>query len=194
MHPAIHKQQQVYIFDMNPELRNNARLDQLLKIPADFQVSKNWAKAAKTRMFLVEDNPTIRENLIRTLEELTPVETVGSAETAEEGADWLADDSNQWDLAIVDLFLKSGTGLSVLKACQNREPSQKIVIFSNYATREMRLRCAELGANVVFDKSTEMDALLKFCQPHSSRLVSNRWVSHYKADFWRSYSAFFIDR
>ena len=194
MHPAIHKQQQVYIFDMNPELRNNARLDQLLKIPADFQMSENWAKAAKTRMFLVEDNPTIRENLIRTLEELAPVETVGSAETAEEGADWLADDSNQWDLAIVDLFLKSGTGLSVLKACRNREPSQKIVIFSNYATREMRLRCAELGANVVFDKSTEMDALLKFCQPHSSRLVSNRWVSHYKADFWRSYSAFFIDR
>ena len=39
----------------------------------------------KLRTFFVEDNPTIRENLIGTLEELAEVQTVGSAATEAEG-------------------------------------------------------------------------------------------------------------
>lgn len=129
------------------------------------------APAMKMKTFLVEDNPTIRDNLISTLEELAPIESVGTAETAEEGAAWLSSGQGNWDLAIVDLFLKSGTGLRVLQACKNRQPCQKMVVFSNYATREMRLRCAELGADAIFDKSTEIDALLNYCQRQSENLA-----------------------
>ena len=43
----------------------------------------------KLRTYLVEDNPTIRENLIATLEELADVEAVGIAETESAGTDWL---------------------------------------------------------------------------------------------------------
>ena len=125
----------------------------------------------KMKTFLVEDNPTIRENLISTLEELAPIESVGSAQTAEEGAAWLSGGQRCWDLAIVDLFLKSGTGLRVLQACQGRPACQKVVVVSNYATREMRLRCAELGADAIFDKSTEIDALLNYCQRQSENLA-----------------------
>ncbi|MFC5522787.1 response regulator [Polaromonas jejuensis] len=124
----------------------------------------------KMRTYLVEDNPTIRENLISTLEELAPVETVGTADTEEEGATWLTRNTGQWDLAIVDLFLKSGSGLHVLEACRTRAPLQKIVVFSNYATREMRSRCAQLGSDAVFDKSTEIDALLAYCVTQSQAL------------------------
>jgi DNA-binding NarL/FixJ family response regulator len=123
------------------------------------------------KTFLVEDNPTIRDNLISTLEELAPVVSVGCADTAEDGAAWLASGKCRWDLAIVDLFLKSGTGLRVLQACQGRPSRQKMVVFSNYATREMRLRCAELGADAIFDKSTEIDALLNYCQRQSENLA-----------------------
>jgi DNA-binding NarL/FixJ family response regulator len=127
--------------------------------------------ALKMKTFVVEDNPTIRENLISTLEELAPIESVGSAETAEEGAAWLSGGQLCWDLAIVDLFLKSGTGLWVLQACRGRPTRQKMVVFSNYATREMRLRCAELGADAIFDKSTEIEALLSYCQQQSEYLA-----------------------
>lgn len=130
--------------------------------------------AMKMKTFLVEDNPTIRENLISTLEELAPIESVGTAETAEEGVAWLSGGQSCWDLAIVDLFLKSGTGLRVLQACQGRPPCQKMVVFSNYATREMRLRCAELGADAIFDKSTEIDALLNYCQRQSENLARGK--------------------
>ena len=68
------------------------------------------------RTYIVEDNATIRENLIGTLEELTCVKAAGFAETENEGRTWLTDNSQGWDLAIVDLFLKQGSGLGVLEA------------------------------------------------------------------------------
>jgi two-component system, OmpR family, response regulator len=115
------------------------------------------------KTYIVEDSPTIRDNLIATLEELTNVTTVGTAETEKEGVDWLTHGNNAWDLAIVDLFLKQGTGLGILSACKNRLPTQKVIVLSNYATIDIRKQCALLGANAVFDKSTEIEQLLAYC-------------------------------
>lgn len=124
----------------------------------------------RVRAYIVEDSATIRQNLSETLQEIANVESVGSAETEQEGTHWLAQNPNAWDLAIVDLFLKEGTGLNVLEACRYRQPTQKMIVLSNHATREIRWRCAQLGADAVFDKSTEIDALLEFCQSERERL------------------------
>ena len=124
----------------------------------------------KMRTFLVEDNHTILEHLVSTLEELAPVEAIGMADSEEEGAAWLNSHAEQWDLAIVDLFLKQGSGLGILAACRRRAERQKVVVLSNYPTSEMRLRCAQLGVDAVFDKSTEIDALVSYCAAQSNKL------------------------
>lgn len=113
--------------------------------------------------YIVEDSATIRENLISTLEEIAPVVVVGFAETENEAITWLASHDGDWQLAIVDLFLKEGSGLGVLKGCQNRNPDQKVVVLTNYATSDIRRRCAELGSDAVFDKSNELEMLLDYC-------------------------------
>ena len=115
------------------------------------------------KTFFVEDNATIRENLIETLLELTDVEPVGYAETEVEGTAWLTDPHNDWDLAIVDLFLRQGSGLGVVAACQKRKPGQRVIVLSNYATLDVRQRCTELGVDAIFDKSNEIESLLDFC-------------------------------
>jgi DNA-binding NarL/FixJ family response regulator len=117
----------------------------------------------KFRAFIVEDSAMIRENLIETLQELALVEPVGEAATENEGKKWLAQNDAYWDLAIIDLFLKEGSGLNILKACRCRRPSQKMVVLSNHATNDVRGRCAQLGADAVFDKSTEIDDLVDYC-------------------------------
>ena len=117
----------------------------------------------RLKTFIVEDNPTIRENLIATLEELAGVEAVGSSDTENESKTWLVKNPDAWDLAIVDLFLKQGSGLGVLSACRDRKPGQKVVVLSNYATADIRQRCAQLGVDAVFDKSNEIDALVDYC-------------------------------
>jgi two-component system OmpR family response regulator len=113
--------------------------------------------------YFVEDNATIRENLIGTLEELASVKALGWAETEADATAWLARGDGQWDLTIVDLFLKQGSGLGVLQACRSRRNNQRVVVLSNYATADMRARCAQLGADAVFDKSNEVDALVEYC-------------------------------
>ena len=115
------------------------------------------------KTYIVEDNATIRDNLIATLQELVGIDAVGTAETENEAKDWLGKQGQAWDLAIVDLFLKQGSGLGVLEACRNRDPRQKVIVLSNYATADIRKRCAQLGVDAVFDKSNEIDALVDYC-------------------------------
>lgn len=122
----------------------------------------------RLKIYIVEDNPTIRENLIGTLEELAGVTAVGMAETENDGKAWLTDRQQEWDLAIVDLFLKQGSGLGVLAACRDRPSRRKVVVLSNYATADIRQRCAQLGVDAVFDKSNEIDALVDFCLQQNS--------------------------
>lgn len=133
--------------------------------------------SVKLRTYIVEDNATIRENLIGTLEELADVEAVGMAETEDEGKDWLSTNAGEWDLAIVDLFLRQGSGLGVLAACRNRNAGQKMVVLSNYATPDVRMRCAQLGVDAVFDKSNEIDALVDYCIEHSSQQAASRQMA-----------------
>jgi DNA-binding NarL/FixJ family response regulator len=113
--------------------------------------------------YLVEDSPVIRENLIATLEELVPVRVVGSAEDEASAVRWLADAAHPVDLVIVDIFLKSGSGLGVLRAAHALPQRYRLVVLSNYATPDMRAKCLALGAEQVFDKSTEIDALIQYC-------------------------------
>ena len=122
----------------------------------------------RLKTYLVEDNPTIRDNLIATLDELAAVDTVGTSDNEDEGKAWLQDQHNDWDLAILDLFLKQGSGLGVLAACSKRKPGQKVVVLSNYATLDVRRRCTQMGVDAVFDKSNEIDGLVEFCKQQSS--------------------------
>lgn len=119
--------------------------------------------SATLNTFIVEDNETIRDNLVATLHELTTIRAVGFATSEDEASDWLREHAGQWQLAIVDLFLKQGSGLGVVKACLARKPSQRVVVLSNYATLDVRERCAALGVDAVFDKSNEIDALVDYC-------------------------------
>ena len=129
-----------------------------------------WIRLVRLSTYIVEDNPTIRENLIATLEELADVVTAGMSDNENDAKAWLTSHAEAWDLAIVDLFLKQGSGLGVLAACKNRKPSQKVVVLSNYATNDIRQRCAHLGVDMVFDKSNEIDALVDYCTGLSQSL------------------------
>jgi len=113
--------------------------------------------------YLAEDNQTILENLMEALEEICDVKVAAHAATQAEASRWLDLHDGTWNLAIVDLFLKEGTGLGVLAGCRNREPYQKVVVLTNYATPDTRKRAADLGADAVFDKSSELDALFAYC-------------------------------
>ena len=113
--------------------------------------------------YLAEDNQAILKNLIVTLEEIADVKVAAHAATQAEATLWLTLQDGKWHLAIVDLFLREGSGLGVLAGCRHRKPYQKVVLLTNYATPDIRRRAGKLGADAVFDKTTELDALCAYC-------------------------------
>jgi DNA-binding NarL/FixJ family response regulator len=117
--------------------------------------------AVKT--FIVEDSPVILDNLVAALHELTPVQVIGSTDNETSAVQWLLEPGNECDLIVVDLFLKSGSGLGVLSAATRAGVAARRIVLSNYASRDIRQRCLALGANRVFDKSSEVDELLAYC-------------------------------
>ncbi|MDQ0024622.1 DNA-binding NarL/FixJ family response regulator [Variovorax paradoxus] len=127
---------------------------------------------------LIEDSTTIREALIPALADLASAEVVAVAETASDAVTVLKDLGNAWDLAVVDLFLREGSGLSVLRACKERASHQRMVVLTNYPTDEMRRRSLELGADALFDKSNELDQFFEWCFrsdiPHSPGVIDKR--------------------
>lgn len=126
------------------------------------------------KAFIVEDSPVILENLVATLEELAQVQVVGSVPDEAGAVRWMshaaqAAGEGHADLFIVDVFLRSGTGLGVLQAAQKLGVRARRVVLTNYATDEMRRRCASLGAERVFDKSRELDDLIAYCAELADR-------------------------
>lgn len=113
--------------------------------------------------FIVEDSPVIRDNLIAALEEMADVKVVGAVADENEAVRWLQQSTSRCDLIIIDIFLRQGSGLGVLRAVSEAGLAAHSVVLTNYATPEMRRRCRELGADRVFDKSQELDELIAYC-------------------------------
>lgn len=114
------------------------------------------------KTFIVEDNPLIREHLVAALLELADVALLGHAEDEAAAVQWLQQ-RLPCDLLIVDIFLRDGSGLGVLRAAAELGCQARCVVLTNYATEDMRRHCLALGASRTFDKSRELDELLAYC-------------------------------
>ena len=107
------------------------------------------------RVVLVEDNTTIRETLVPALQELAGARVVAMADGAQEALATLR--QVPWDVLVLDMFLREGTGLEVLAQLPGELAGRKVYVLTNYATADLREACVRLGADAVLDKSTELD-------------------------------------
>ena len=121
--------------------------------------------APALRVLLVEDSAMLRGMLCEMLAELDGVGVVAEAED-EQGA-LAALEAQRPDLAIIDLELRQGSGLGVLRQLQaqpERFGRPRAVVFSNYGHAPVRARCEQLGVERFFDKSFQLDELIDFVQ------------------------------
>lgn len=114
------------------------------------------------KVLLVEDNPLVCEQVRRTLQAIPGAEVVKVAGSEPQASEWLSAHPDGWDLALVDLFLEQGHGFGVLRHCRARRPHQKAVVLTNYTRDPVRQYAREAGADAVFDKSFDMDALVEY--------------------------------
>jgi len=114
-------------------------------------------RESKLHVVIVEDSALLRARLTEALNEIPNVEIIGEAESESDAVDLLR--RVPWDAAVLDLQLKKGTGLGVLKAIPmgNRPANAKVIVFTNFAFPQYKDRSLSLGADFFFDKSREFN-------------------------------------
>ncbi len=116
------------------------------------------------RVFLVEDRPEVRALVMENLSEIAGVDLAGFAESEDGALSWLRD--HECDVLILDLELKQGTGIGVLKqlAAETAPRDFMKVIYSNYVGQNIRRLAAQYGASYFFDKSLDTPQLRRLLE------------------------------
>ena len=109
------------------------------------------------RVFLVEDSAAIRERLNEGVASEGRIDVVGFAETEADAIAAL--NELDCDAVVLDLVLRHGNGIEVLKSVRARHPGARplVVVFTNYVYAHYRNQCARLGADYFFDKARDFD-------------------------------------
>lgn len=113
---------------------------------------------------LVDDDEGLCECLIPVLKDLTDVRVVEVAQTPADAMSLMARYEQDWQLLILDIDLRNGSGLSVLEICQKRLAHQEVFVLTNMSSPYVRSRCLALGVDAVFDKTTELDKFFERCK------------------------------
>ncbi len=101
---------------------------------------------APTRILIVDDHPMVREGLAMRISTQRDLQVCGEAATEQEALELVQ--ATAPDLVIVDLSLKSGHGLEVIKQVKARYPSIKMLVLSGFQESlyaERVLRAGALG-------------------------------------------------
>jgi DNA-binding NarL/FixJ family response regulator len=115
-------------------------------------------KPRKTRVFVVDDEPLVRRGLMLLLGLQSQIEICGAAGEEPEA---LAQILNLHpDLAIIDLSLKEGSGLNLIREVHRQSPEVKILVHSMHDALPYAASSFRAGARGYVTKGEGADHLL----------------------------------
>lgn len=118
------------------------------------------------RVLLIEDSPVLRDMLMEYLEALSFVEQIDWADTEQLALRKFA--QTHPEIVIVDLQLRQGNGVNVLKMLQNQSAPCIRIVYTNHAhVATYRKQCVDAGANYFFDKSLEMEQIFRVIEEYA---------------------------
>jgi len=110
------------------------------------------------KVLVVDDSPVLRQKLIEMLSRVSGLKVVGQAKGVADAQ--RAIEELGPGLVVLDLKLRDGNGLEVLRETKRVQPNIKLVVFTNQSELQYRQRCTDLGADYFLCKSTDAKALV----------------------------------
>jgi len=134
--------------------------------------------AAIFRVVLVEDSALVAHRIEEALADIQNVVVIANAASELQARTVL--DACRWDFLILDLQLKDGNGLNVLRALQGdpQMASRQIAVVTTFASAACARESLALGASYFFDKFHDLPALVALIRtlaalPSTSRSSRN---------------------
>ncbi|HEX8821043.1 MAG TPA: response regulator transcription factor [Archangium sp.] len=99
----------------------------------------------RTRIFVVEDQPTLLRNLLKVLGTFPELEVVGSAQDGEEAVEELVRVRPQ--LVLLDLELPGINGIEVTRRVKRRAPEVEVLILTSFEDEQKVYEAIQAGAS-----------------------------------------------
>jgi len=117
--------------------------------------SQTLAGGAGLRVLLVEDLPRVQLMLRELIEEPGRFEVVGVADTEDQAVSMY--EQREPEVVVVDLNLRSGTGMGVLQRIRQIKSAVRplLIVLTNHTLPVLRNACEKAGADHFLDKSRE---------------------------------------
>jgi DNA-binding NarL/FixJ family response regulator len=116
-------------------------------------------KKDRSRVLIVDDHPAVREALALRIGMQRDLEVCGEAADMSEALRLVAE--TQPDLAIVDLRLKTGDGIDLIKRIKDRNEHIRIVVWSMYSEELYAERALRAGAEGYVNKEQATDRIIE---------------------------------
>lgn len=104
-------------------------------------------------IFIVEDSKIVSDALQAMLSEIPGAKVIGHAVDEQSAIEQIG--AAHPDMVILDISLRPGSGINVLKVIKKHNPAVKVMILTNCTDKIYVNSCMSAGADYFFDKTFE---------------------------------------
>ena len=119
-------------------------------------------RKTKVRILIVDDHPMVREGMSMRISAHGDLEVCGEAASEDEAMVFLS--KTVADLAIVDISLKDGHGIELIKRIKSSYPAVKMLVVSGFEESLYGERALRAGAAGYLNKQASNEKLLEAIQ------------------------------
>ena len=114
----------------------------------------------------------MQEIITESLRGVSGLNLASIAETADDAI--AAFESHRPDIVILDLALRVGSGLDVLRAIKQRTPACRVLVFTGHDQESYRQHCLAAGADFFFSKNRQHLELVQRLRAISTETATAR--------------------
>ena len=121
-------------------------------------MSRNNSKK-RAKVLIVDDHPAVREALAMRIGRQSDLEVCGEAADLSEALSLVAD--TQPDVAVIDISLKTGCGIDLIKRIKDRDDTVRMLVWSTHSESLYAERALRAGALGYINKDQATDKIVE---------------------------------
>ena len=113
----------------------------------------------RIKLLVIDDNESLVDLVKEYFTDSTSIQVVHDAKDGREGIKIIENNTDDFDIIILDLVMPNVDGIEVLKFVKDRSIEKKVIVLTSYNSQDMIRKVSELGADYFMLKPFELDVL-----------------------------------